>query len=91
LGKAKNAWRNAVLLGNGMVLRYILRSPANQAVELIESGSIERDGAGLTVREQNGVVIEELSGNRIRSWNAVGPDGVSIDNEMVPGDFGRLF
>jgi hypothetical protein len=90
-GQSEIAWRIAVLLGNGVVLRYILRNPANQAVGSVESGSIKRGLHGLIVRDQYGGVIEELSGSRIRSWNVVGPDGASIDNEMTPGDFDRLF
>ncbi len=81
-----------MVLGDGVVLRYILRRPDHPAVGLIDAGIIERDGLrGLTVRDQNGVLIDELSGGRIRSWNVVGPDGASIDNDILPGDYGRLF
>jgi hypothetical protein len=81
-----------VLLGNGVVLKYILRSRDKPAVGFLDEGTVERDGLrGLTVRDKNGAVIDELSGNQIRSWNVVGPDGTSIDNDIVANDYGRLF
>jgi hypothetical protein len=79
-----------VLLGNGLILKYILRG-TNQAVQSIDHGIVERDGCGgLTVRGGQGVVVERLSVSRLRSWNIVDPEGSSIDGDMLPGDFERL-
>jgi hypothetical protein len=79
-----------VLLGNGVILKYILRG-TNQPVQSIDCGIVERDGrGGLKVRGGQGVVIEHLSVRRLRSWHLVGPDGESIDGDMLPGDFERL-
>jgi hypothetical protein len=76
-----------VLLGNGVVLKYILRG-INQPVQTIDSGIVERDGhGGLKVRSGHGVVIEHLSVSRLRSWCIVGPKGRLIDGDMLPGDF----
>jgi hypothetical protein len=80
-----------MLLGNGVVFKYILRTPANQAVNSIEAGKVERDGTGgLRVRDERGALVEELSGAKIRSWCIVAADGVLIDGDMVPGDYDRL-
>jgi len=44
-------------LGNGVVLRYILRG-SNQPVYSIDSGIVERDErGGLKVRSRHGVVL----------------------------------
>jgi hypothetical protein len=76
--------------GNGVVLRYILRG-TNQPLQPIDCGIVERDGrGGLKVRSGHGIVLEHLSGSRLRSWCIVGPDGVSIDWDMSEGDDGRL-
>jgi hypothetical protein len=80
-----------MLLGNGVVFKYIFRTPANQAVNSIEAGKVERDGTGgLRVRDERGALVEELSGAKIRSWCIVAVDGVLIDGDMVPGDYDRL-
>jgi hypothetical protein len=78
-----------VLLGNGIVLKYILRG--NQPVQSIDGGIVERDGwGGLKVLGGQGVDVEHLLVSRLRSWRIVGPDGESIDGDMLPGDFDRL-
>ena len=78
-------------LGNGVALKYILRAPANDAVNSIDIGTVERDGrGGLRVRNEHGTLIQELSGTRIRSWCIVGPDYVSIDGDVIPGDYERF-
>lgn len=80
-----------MLLGNGVVFKYILRAPARKAVNSIEAGTVERDGlGGLKVRDEHGAFVLELSGDRVRSWCIVGPDGVAIDGDMIPGDYERL-
>ena len=69
----------------------MLRAPNDQAVRYLEEGVVERDALqGLLVRGQNGAILLELSGVHIRSWNIVGPDGESIDGDMLPRDFERL-
>ena len=79
-----------MLVGNGVVLKYILRG-TNQPVQSIDRGIVERDGrGGLKVRGWQGLAIENLSVSRLRSWHIVGPDGASIDGEMLPGDDERL-
>ena len=79
-----------VLLGNGVVLKYIHRG-INQPVHSIDSGTVERDGhGGLKVRRGKGVVVERLSVSHLRSWRIIGPDGVSIDWDISPGDDERL-
>jgi hypothetical protein len=79
-----------VLLGHGMILKYILRGD-NQPVHSVEFGIVERDGnGGLKVRSGHGVVIEHLSVSRLRSWCIVGPNGGLIDGDMLPGDYERL-
>jgi hypothetical protein len=79
-----------VLLGNGVVLKYILRG-TNQPVQSIDCGMVERDGhGGLKVRSGQGVALQHISASRLRSWCIVGPDGVSIDGDIWPGDFERL-
>jgi len=79
-----------VLLGNGVVLKYILRG-TNQPVHSIELGIVERDGhGGLKVRSGHGVVLENLSVSRLRSWCIVGPRGGLIDGDMLPEDYERL-
>jgi len=81
-----------MLLGNGVVLKYILRNPEKPVVGFLKAGTVELHGMrSLTVRDQNGVLIDQLSGGRIRSWNIVGPDGASIDSDVVVEDYGRLF
>jgi len=78
-----------VVLGNGIVLKYILRG--NQPVQSIDCGIVERDGrGGLKVLGGQRVVVEHLSVRRLRSWRIVGLDGESIDGDMLPGDFDRL-
>jgi hypothetical protein len=78
-------------LGNGLVFKYILREPHDGPIRLLEAGTIHRDGLhGLIVRNEDGTANGELSGDRIRSWNAVAPDGSSIDNDMEPQDHERL-
>jgi len=43
-----------MLLGNGVVLKYIMRG-ANQPVQSIDCGAVERDGrGGLRVRDDTG-------------------------------------
>ena len=77
-------------LGNGVVPRYILRG-SNQPVHSIDIGTVERDEkGGLKVRSRHGVLLESLSVSQLRSWCIVGPDGESIDGDMLPGDFERL-
>ena len=77
-------------LGDGVVFKFILRGRTG-AVRVIERGSIERDGVrGVTVRDERGELIREFSGNWIRSWIIVGPDGASIDHDMLPEDLERL-
>jgi hypothetical protein len=77
-------------LGNGVILKYILRG-ANQPVQSIDRGTVERDGrGGLKVRSRHGVVLDHFSVTHLRSWNVVGQDGESIDGDMLPGDFERL-
>ena len=72
-----------MLLGNGVVLKYIMRG-ANQPVQSIDCGAVERDGrGGLRVRDEHGTLIQELSGTRIRSWCIVGADGASIDGDII--------
>jgi hypothetical protein len=78
-------------LGNGTIFRYILRSTVQPAVGSIETGTVERDAlSGVTVRDDHGAVIQSLSGTLIRSWNILGPDGTSIDSDIVPQDLERL-
>ena len=79
-----------MLLGNGVVLRYILRG-TNQPVQSIDTGIVERDGqGGLKVRSGHGVVLEHLSVSRLRSWCILGPGGGLIDGDMLPEDCDRL-
>jgi hypothetical protein len=57
----------------------------------IETGTVERDAlSGVTVRDDHGAVIQSLSGIPIRSWNIIGPDGTSIDSDVIPEDIERL-
>ena len=78
-------------LGNGTIFRYILRSTVQSAVGSIETGTVERDAlSGVTVWDDHGAVIQSLSGTLIRSWNILGPDGTSIDSDIVPQDLERL-
>jgi hypothetical protein len=80
-----------VLLGNGVVFKYILRAPNDRAVRYLDGGVIERDGLqGLRVRDESGAVLQELSGAQIRSWKIVGPNGAAIDSDIVPEDLERL-
>ena len=79
-----------MLLGHGMILKYVLRGD-NQAVHSIEIGIVERDGhGGLKVRSGHGVVLEQLSVRRLRSWCIIGPGGGLIDGDMLPEDYERL-
>jgi hypothetical protein len=79
-----------VLLGYGVILKYILRG-ANQPVQSIDTGIVERDGhGGLKVRSGHGVVLEHLSVSRLRSWCIVGPDGGLIDGDILSEDHDRL-
>jgi hypothetical protein len=77
-------------LGNGVILKYILRG-TNQPIHSIDCGIVERDGhGGLKVRGEQGFARQHLSVSRLRSWCIVGPDGASIDGDMIPGDYDRL-
>ena len=79
-----------MLLGYGVILKYILRG-ANQPVQSIDTGIVERDGhGGLKVRSGHGVVLEHLSVSRLRSWCIVGPGGGLIDGDMLSEDYERL-
>jgi hypothetical protein len=61
-----------MLLGNGVILRYILRG-SNQPVHSIDFGTVERDGrGGLKVRSRHGVVLENLLLSQLRSWLSSG-------------------
>jgi hypothetical protein len=78
-------------LGNGVVFKYILRAPYHRSVRYLKAGVVERGGPqGLRVRDGNGVILQGLSGTQLRSWCIVGPDGESIDGDMLPEDFDRL-
>jgi hypothetical protein len=79
-------------LANGVVFKYILRAPNDRAVRSLEEGVVKRDALqGLLVRAENGAILLELSSLHIRSWNIAGPDGESIDGDMLPADQERLY
>ena len=79
-----------MLLGHGVILKFILRGD-NQPVQSIDHGIVERDGhGGLKVRSGQGVVLEHFSASRLRGWCIVGPGGGLIDGDMLSEDYERL-
>ncbi len=74
-----------------MFLKYVLREPNDGMVRFLGTGRIERDGLhGLSVYDDANVLKQDLSGTAIRSWNAVGPNGKSIDSDIEDRDRKRL-
>jgi hypothetical protein len=74
-----------------MVLVYILAESGVKGH--LNSGRIERNASGkLTVFHVQGDLFEYISGERLRSWCVIGPDGKPIDGwrEILPEDLPRI-
>jgi hypothetical protein len=80
-----------MVLGNGVFMKYILREPNDGSVRFLGTGRIERDGLhGLSVYDGANTLRHDLTGTTIRSWNVLGPNGRSIDNDIEVQDLERL-
>ena len=80
-----------IVLSDEAVLVYILAESGVKGQ--LASGRIERNPTGkLTVFDAHGERFDYLSGNRLRSWAVVGPQGQPIDGwqEILPEDLARF-
>jgi len=76
-----------MVLSDESVLVYILAESGVRG--RLTSGRITRNPSGkLIVFDTQGVWFEYLSGDRLRSWCLMGPEGKPIDGwrEILPGD-----
>jgi hypothetical protein len=83
--------RSLVVLSEDVFLVYVLADSGVRG--RLTSGRIERQSSGkLTVFDLRGEQFEYLSGERIRSWCVVGPDGKPVDgwNQILPEDLRDL-
>jgi hypothetical protein len=80
-----------MVLSDDAALVYILAESGVRG--RLTSGHIERNPAGtLDVFDALRERIDYLSGNRMRSWCLVGPDGKPVDGwrEILPEDLHRF-
>jgi len=80
-----------MVLSEEAALVYILAESGVKG--RLTSGRVERDPSGrLNVFDARGWRFEYLSGDRLRSWCVLGPDGKPIDGwrEIQPQDLSQL-
>ena len=80
-----------MVLSEDVFLVYVLAESGVRGH--LTCGRIERQSSGkLTVFDVRGDRFEYLSGERIRSWCVVGPDGKPVDgwSEILPEDLRQL-
>jgi hypothetical protein len=80
-----------MVLSDRAVLVYILAESGVRGH--LTSGRIERNPSGkVDLFDARGERFEYLSGERLRSWCVVGPDGKPVDGwgEILPEDLPRL-
>jgi len=80
-----------MVLSEGMPLVYILAESGARG--RLTSGRIQRNASGkLAVFDAYGDRFEYLSGERIRSWCVMGPEGKPVDGwgEILPEDLPRF-
>jgi hypothetical protein len=80
-----------MVLSDEVALVYILAESGVRGK--LTSGRIERNPSGkLTVFDANEEWFEYLSGERLRSWCVVGPEGKPVDGwrEILPEDIPRV-
>ncbi len=88
---AKTCELPAVVLSDEAALVYILAESGVRGT--LTSGRIERNPSGtLEVFDARGERFDYLSGDRLRSWCLVGPDGKPVDGwkEILPEDLHRI-
>jgi hypothetical protein len=81
-----------MVLSDAASLVYILAGSGVKGH--LTSGRIERGPSGtLEVFDALGNSFEYLSGERLRSWCVLGPDGDAIDGwrEILPEDLPKIF
>ncbi len=79
------------MLSDQAVLVYILAESGVKG--RLTSGRVERNPAGkLTVFDARGEPFDYLSGNRLRSWCVLGPEGKPVDGwrEILPEDLLKI-
>jgi hypothetical protein len=81
-----------VQLSPEVVLVYVLAESGVSGH--LSSGRIERRPCGsLDVFDARGERFDYLSGNRLRSWCVIGPEGEPLDGwrEILPEDLPKIF
>ena len=81
-----------MVLSDEVSLVYVLAETGVRGK--LTSGSIERNpSGGLDVFDPHGEKFEYLSGERLKSWCVVGPEGKPINGwrEILPEDLPKIF
>ena len=84
--------RAVIVLSDEAALVYVLAESGVRGK--LTSGRIERNPSGaLDVFDARGDWFEYLSGEKLRSWCVVGPEGKPIDGwgEILPEDLPKIF
>ena len=79
-----------MVLSNGLFMLYVTRQDGTRRE--LGSGRVQRVGlVAIDVYDENNNLVEDLSGDRLRSWCVFDPSGKPIDGDVEPQDMAKFF